>query len=129
MVRALARRHRRFVMLSACQTASVVLASAVAIVAASLAPGILALVLQRQLPGLLLPVLAVAVVLAMGRGRARRGAARRNPFVRPVWDRDRFRDLSRFSWLHLGVVALGRSLRRRSPIPSTGSSVPRSSAR
>ena len=101
VVRALARRHRRFVMLSACQTASVVLASVAAIVTASLAPGILALVLQRQLPGLLFPVLAVAVVLAMGRGRAGR-----SPFVRPAWDRDRFRDLSRFSWLHLGVVAL-----------------------
>lgn len=101
VVRALARRHRRFVMLSACQTASVVLASVVAILTATLSPSVLSLILQRQLPGLLFPLLAVAVALAMGR----RGM-RRSPFVRPAWDRDRFRELSRFSWLHLSVVAL-----------------------
>lgn len=98
IVRALARRHRRFVALALCQSASVILASAAAIATASLAPGILVLILQRMLPIALLPALALAIAAAGGRAGGF--------FLRPAWHAARFRELLRFSSLHFSVVSM-----------------------
>jgi O-antigen/teichoic acid export membrane protein len=101
VARALARRHRRFVRLSICQSASVVIASGVALATASLSPGVFVLILQRMLPSVLFPLLALALAFA-GRGRRRP-----SPFVWPAWHAARFRDLLRFSWLHLATLSVG----------------------
>ena len=95
IARALARRHRRFVALSACQSASVLVASGLTILAASLGLGVFALILQRMAPVALLPVLAIAAA-----------PRRRSALVRPAWNAPRFRDLLRFSSLHLSTVSV-----------------------
>lgn len=101
IARALARRHRRFVALSICQSASVVIASGVALATASLSPGVFVLILQRMLPSVLFPLMALALA---GFGLRRR---RLSPFVWPAWNAARFRELLRFSWLHLSTLSVG----------------------
>lgn len=98
IVRALARRHRRFVALAVSQSAGVVVASAVAIAAVDSGYGIAALILQRMLPVVLLPLVALALAT---------GKPGRTPVVRPAWHPARFRELFRFSWLHLSDVGVG----------------------
>lgn len=99
IVRAVARRRRRFVLLGLCQSGSVLIASAAAIAAALLGQSVLVLVLQRMLPVLVFPILALAATAGQG--------SRRRVLVRPVWHPERFRELQRFSWLHLGDVGVG----------------------
>lgn len=96
IARAVARRRRRFVDLAIGQSTSVILASAISIGAASAGAGILALVLQRMLPVIIYPVLAGFLAWWRGRGGV----------IWPRWDRARFADIFRFSWLHLARVTI-----------------------
>lgn len=96
IARAVARRRRRFVDLAIGQSASVIVASAIAIGAALAGAGVLALVLQRMLPVIIYPVIAGFVAWWRGRGCV----------IWPRWDRARFGDIFRFSWLHLARVTV-----------------------
>jgi O-antigen/teichoic acid export membrane protein len=96
IARALSRRYFRFVELAACQSTSVVIASAAAIFGALAGWGVLALVLQRMLPIALYPILAISV--AWWRRRALPTA--------PEWHGRRFNELFRFSALHQTEVGI-----------------------
>lgn len=97
IVRALARRYGRYVELGFCQSASVIVASLVAIWAATAGLGVWALILQRMLPNLLFPLMALAV--ARRRDRVL--------LIRPRWHAARFGEIVRFSWLNLADVGVG----------------------
>ncbi len=94
VARAIARRHRRFVDLSTCNALSTVLACAAAVLAAFAGWGVYALILQRLLPNVFFPVLALGVLKWRGQ----------TIWVPMRWHGLRFRELFRFSWLHLADV-------------------------
>lgn len=96
IARAVARRRRKFVAMAIGGSSSVVISSAVAIVAALYGWGVFALVLQRMLPVVIYPVIALSAA----------GMAGRKAMVWPRWNRDRFNDIFRFSWLHLARVTV-----------------------
>lgn len=100
IVRALCRRYQRFVDLSISQSVSVLIASALSIGLAFAGYGVIVLILQRMLPVLLFPLLALVL------------ARRRAPLtlVRPAWHPARFGELFRFSWLHLTDVGFGAAI-------------------
>ncbi|WBU63493.1 oligosaccharide flippase family protein [Paracoccus aerodenitrificans] len=99
VARAMARRHRRFVDLSICNAVSTALACVVAVMAAFSGWGVYALILQRLLPNLFFPMLAAGF---MGLGGKR--------VLLPLrWHATRFRELFRFSWLHLANVGVTNS--------------------
>lgn len=99
VARAIARRHRRFVDLSICTATSTVLACAAAVVAAFAGWGVYALVLQRLLPLVFFPILALGFL-----------RWRRQRIWLPMrWHSVRFRELFRFSWLHLADVGVTNS--------------------
>ena len=94
--RGTARRTRRFVDLAVCQAAAQVLASAAAIAAGIWGLGVYALVIQRMLPNLLHPVLGGLIWAWRGR----------RVWIAPRWHRARFREVARFSTLHLADVSV-----------------------
>ncbi|MFD1795192.1 oligosaccharide flippase family protein [Paracoccus aurantiacus] len=94
VARAIARRHRRFVDLSTSNALSTVLACAVAVLAAFAGWGVYALLLQRLLPNVFYPVLALGILKWRGQ----------RIWVPMRWHGVRFRELFRFSWLHLADV-------------------------
>ncbi|MDH2325887.1 oligosaccharide flippase family protein [Cereibacter sp. SYSU M97828] len=96
VARALARRHERFVDLAICQSVSTVIGCVVAVGFAVQGQGILALVLQRMLPIVLFPLLAMALATWH----------RRQVLVRPRWNRARLDELFRFSWINLADVGV-----------------------
>ncbi len=96
IARAVARRRRRFVDMAIGQSSSVIIASLISIGAALAGAGVLALVLQRMLPVVIYPVIAALASRWRGRGCV----------VWPRWDRARFADIFRFSWLHLARVTI-----------------------
>lgn len=96
IARAVARRRRRFVDMAIGQSSAVVVASAVAIAAALNGWGVFALVLQRMLPIVIYPVIALVAIRVRGR----------SAMVWPRWNTERFRDIFRFSWLHLARVSI-----------------------
>lgn len=91
VARALSRRQSRFVDLAIAQAVSVVLASIFSVLAALAGWGVFALVLQRMLPIVLYPIFAGG--LAWWRCQA--------VMIPPRWHAARFREMLRFSWLHL----------------------------
>ncbi|MBU2957916.1 oligosaccharide flippase family protein [Paracoccus sp. 1_MG-2023] len=94
--KAVARRSRRFVEISACQGLSTVIASAVSIATAMAGWGVYSLILQRLLPNVLYPILSVLFL-----------HHRRQRIWIPVrWHGERFREIFRFSWLHLADVGV-----------------------
>lgn len=96
IARAVARRRRRFVAMAVGQSSSVVIASAISIAAALNGWGVFALVLQRMLPVIIYPVIALVAIRASGR----------TAMVWPRWNAQRFADIFRFSWLHLARVSV-----------------------
>lgn len=94
VARAIARRHRRFVDLSTCNALSTVLACGVSVLAAFAGWGVYSLILQRLLPNVFYPVLALGVLKWRGH----------QIWVPMRWHGPRFRELFRFSWLHLADV-------------------------
>ncbi|WBU58190.1 oligosaccharide flippase family protein [Paracoccus sediminicola] len=99
VARAVARRHRRFVDLSACNAISTTLACGAAILAAFAGWGVYSLILQRLLPNVFFPVLAAGALRLRGQR-----------IMLPVrWHGQRFRELFRFSWLHLADVGVTNS--------------------
>lgn len=96
VARALARRHERFVDLAILQSVSTLLGCAGAVAVAVQGHGILALVLQRMLPVVLFPILAMAMA----------AWRRRQVMVRLRWNRARLSELSRFSWINLADVGV-----------------------
>ncbi|WP_196053557.1 oligosaccharide flippase family protein [Paracoccus lichenicola] len=94
--KAVARRSRRFVEISTCQALSTVIASVVSVLAAMAGWGVYSLLLQRLLPNVLYPVLAV--VFLWWRGQ--------RIWIPVRWHGERFREIFRFSWLHLADVGV-----------------------
>ena len=96
IARAVSRRHRAFVDLAACQALATALACGLAVVAALLGFGVYALIVQRLLPVIALPLLIVAA-------RAARGFGVR---LAPRWHPGRLSDIGRFASFHLADLCL-----------------------
>lgn len=96
VARAIARRHRRFVDLSICNALSTVLGSVLSVVAAFAGWGVYALILQRLLPNVFFPILALIALKWRGQ----------RIWIPMRWHAVRFRELFRFSWLHLADVGV-----------------------
>ena len=96
VARAVARRHRRFVDLSICNALSTVLGSGFAVLAAFAGWGVYSLILQRLLPNVFFPILALMAMKWRGQ----------RIWIPMRWHPARFRELFRFSWLHLADVGV-----------------------
>ena len=94
--KAVARRSRRFVEISACQAISTVIATIASVLAALAGWGVYALLMQRLLPNVIYPLLAMVFL----RWRGQR------IWIPARWHPERFRELFRFSWLHLADVGV-----------------------
>lgn len=99
VARAVARRHRRFVDLSICNALSTVMGSGFAVLAAFAGWGVYSLILQRLLPNVFFPILAMAAMKWRGQ----------RIWIPMRWHPARFRELFRFSWLHLADVGVSNA--------------------
>ncbi|CAM3343271.1 oligosaccharide flippase family protein [Paracoccus nototheniae] len=97
--KAVARRSRRFVEISFCQAVSTVIASIVSVLAAMSGWGVYSLLLQRLLPNMLYPMLAA--IFLWWRGQ--------RIWIPIRWHTERFKEIFRFSWLHLADVGVTSS--------------------
>lgn len=96
VTRAVARRHRRFVDLSFCNALSTVIGSGLAVLAAFAGWGVYSLILQRLLPNVFFPILALMTLKWRGQ----------RIWIPMRWHGARFGELFRFSWLHLADVGV-----------------------
>lgn len=97
--KAVARRSRRFVEISTCQALSTVIASVVSVLTALAGWGVYSLLLQRLLPNVLYPILSAAFLWWRGQ----------RIWIPVRWHGERFREIFRFSWLHLADVGVTTS--------------------
>ncbi len=97
--RAVARRSRRFVEISACQAISTVIASVVSVLAAMGGWGVYSLLLQRLLPNVLYPMLAMLFLWWRGK----------RIWVSAHWHGEQFREIFRFSWMYLADIGVTAS--------------------
>lgn len=96
VARAMARRQRHFVELAICNGLSTTLACLASILAAMAGWGVYALIIQRLLPNVIYPILAAGFQIWRGR----------RIWLPIRWHGKRFRELFRFSWLHLADVSI-----------------------